>query len=138
MSGKRVLEILALLGCVGTVYTVSLRLSTDALNVLLGVLCGIGVSIPVMLGLGIALTRQRSDIPIRERPEEVEERPAYVPAAYRQPYPPVIFVAPSQQGSGLPFGTLLPPGAYPRGYNLQEPPASRDFRIIGDDDSWDA
>lgn len=138
MSGKRVLEILALLGCVGTVYTVSLRLSTDALNVLLGVLCGIGVSIPVMLGLGIALTRQRSDVPIRERPEEVEERPAYAPTPYRQPYPPVIFLTPSQQASALPFGKLLAPGAYPSGYSMNEPPAPRDFRIIGDDDSWDA
>ena len=138
MSGKRVLELLVLLGCVGTVYTVSLRLTTDALNVLFGVLCGIGVSIPVMLGLAIAMTRQRNIPTVPERYVDVQDRPSSQPALYRQPYPPVIVLAPPQAGAPLPYPSLLPPGSYAAGYSMHEPPAPRDFRIIGDDDSWDA
>jgi hypothetical protein len=48
-------------------------------------------------------------------------------------------VTPPQNQLPNPYSNLLPPGTLPPGY-MNEPPASRDFRIIGedDDDTFDA
>ncbi len=59
MSGKNVLGLLLVLGLFAVIASAAVRLSSEALNVLVGVLCGVGASIPVSVGLLIALTRER-------------------------------------------------------------------------------
>ncbi len=128
---------LTLIG-VALVYQLTTRLSDQAIDVAVGVLCGIAASVPVSLGLLLALTRRRAqdsnsydDEPV-SYPEPVT--PYHPPAPPRQPYPPIIVVTPPQNQSLNPYNTLLPPGSLPSGYNMQEPPSTRDFRIIGEDD----
>jgi hypothetical protein len=136
MSGKTgLLLVLTLSGAV-IVYTIAARLSDQTLDVLVGLLCGVGATIPLSIGLLIALTRRR-----RERQDSEEQGGDYLergashsPYNPRQPYPPVIVVTPQQSQFPQPFGGMLPPG-----YNLNEPAMPRDFKIIGEDDgSFDA
>ncbi len=127
-----------------TVFTVALafqvinRLSTDAMNLGVGVLCGMVASLPVSLGLLVALTRERAELSEAED-EEAEPEPSYsepvMPRAMPQPH--VIVVAPPQN----PYGQGYPP--YPQyGYGPATYPAEdaedviegRDWRIIGDEE----
>ena len=112
------------------VYQLTSRLSDQAVDIAVGVLCGIGASIPVSLGLLVALTRQRARAEVEETTTTYPTAPPRKPST--QAYPPVIVVSP-QPGQLPPgYNNYLPPG------NMHEPPASRDFRIIGDDDTLDA
>ncbi len=118
-------------------YYVGNKLTAEAVNVAIGVLCGIGASIPVSLGLVIALTRERE----RDNDEtEPDSHPAPPYGSPRPQMPQIIVVAPPQaqygQGQptpGYPFGA--PGAAYP-GYmppQNEEIVDGRDWRIIGDD-----
>lgn len=111
------------------------RLSSDALNVAIGVLFGIAASVPVSLGLLIALTRERA----HARQDELRDEPAPAPTyvAPRLPQAPqIIVLAPPQspyaQGNGY-----APPGgaAFPSYWQGQtnEVLDTRDWRIIGED-----
>lgn len=141
MSAKTGL-LLALICCgAALVFTVTSRMSEEAINVVVGLICGVAASIPVSVGLLIALTRSR-EVPDaaeddgRDYPEPFYPYPTRSP---RQPYPPVIVVTPQQSQLPAAFGGLLPPGAFPAGLSMNEPPLTRDFRLIGeDDDSLDA
>ncbi len=130
MLGKTGLFIALIIGLVALVYTITSRLSAEALNVIVGALCGIAASVPVSLGLLIALTRRR-DEPVEEEqaasgyPERIDP---YPPRPPQSPYPPVIVVAPPQGQLPSPYGGYLPPG------NMHEPTVTRDFRIIGEDE----
>jgi hypothetical protein len=115
-------------------YQITTRMSQEALQVALGVTCGIAASIPVSLGLLMALLRQRE--PRGEYDEPAPEPyagPVYAPRYPQAPTPPVIVITPNQNQPN-PYANYLPPG------NMLEPPASRDFKIIGgeDDDTLDA
>lgn len=70
----------------GVVYQILARVPTDALNVALGVMCGIGASIPVSLGLLIALTRQRQQTMAQGEWSDPEPEPVRV---IQQPAPRV-------------------------------------------------
>ncbi len=118
-----------ILGAAALAYAVGTRLSSETINILVGVLCGIAASVPVSLGLLIALTRERKppaeeDV-VSSYPDQLSP---YPPRAPQQPYPPVIVVAPPQSQLPGPYGGYLPPG------NMREPPMTRDFKIIGDDE----
>ncbi len=124
-------------------YQVGSRLSDEAIMTLVGVLCGILASIPVSIGLLIALTRERSPV-YDDDPAETYFEPA--PHAYpvdRPPQPPappplpqtpqIIVVAPPQPQlppnlAGFP-NYLLPPTAA-----LPTPMQERNFKIVGEDE----
>lgn len=119
-------------------YYIGSRVSTDALNLAVGVLCGVGASLPVSIGLLLALFRRR------EGDAEEAEGPVHYPQGQgysvpRQQVPQVIVLAP-QQGqypAGFsPYGFPGPGmGQYPN--QMLEQPGEvidgRDWRVIGDD-----
>ena len=119
-------------------YYIGTRMSPEAISVAVGVLCGIVASVPVSLGLLIALTRQRNRADDEEPREDLHPTPAY--GAPRAQMPQIIVVAPPQsqyaQGQS-PYGYPLP-GATPYANYAPAPNEnvieSRDWRIIGEDD----
>ncbi len=123
---------------VALAYSAGTRMSTEAINVAVGVLCGIVASVPVSLGLLIALTRERS------RADEEDEREELHPAtrydAPRPQTPQIIVVAPpqsqyptGQSTYGYPYTGNVPYTNYPPSYN-EDVIEGRDWRIIGDDE----
>ncbi len=132
-------------------YQIGSRLSDQAIMTIVGVTCGIAASIPVSLGLLIALTRERTAYVIEEydEPEPVPEpapyhvyrptapqypQPQQLPAQAQPQQPQIIFVAAPQgqipQGYA-PYGNLLQP---PLGSALPAPMQERNFKIVGEDD----
>ncbi len=125
-------------------YYVSNRLSADALNMAVGVVCGMGASIPVSLGLLLALTRKHND---EQSEGEVQNdfrdfNPAVAHTAPRpaQPQQPQIIVIappqgqpyPGQAAYGYPMNGAMP---YPYAQSMHEDVIdSRDWKIIGDDE----
>ncbi len=90
------------------------HLSNEALSVLAGAVCGVGVMLPAAILTGLSLLR-------RHEREDTTMRAASHPQAM---YPPIIVVAPPAVNPiqpGLPFSPL-PPVAGPR-----------QFTVIGDD-----
>ncbi len=121
-------------------YSAGTRMSTEAINVAVGVVCGIVASVPVSLGLLIALTRQRE----RAAEPEPEPREGLYPApSYGSPRPQtpqIIVVAPPQSQYsngqptyGYPYANPASGTNYPPTYN-EEVIEGRDWRIIGDDE----
>jgi hypothetical protein len=119
-------------------YSVGTRMSTDAVNVAVGVLCGIVASVPVSLGLLVALTRQRARAYDDEPREDLHPTPVY--GSPRHQAPQIIVVAPpqSQYGPGQPtYGYPYPNAASYSNYapsQHEDVIESRDWRIIGDDE----
>jgi hypothetical protein len=131
MAGKTGLLFVMIVAAAAVIYSVVARLSDQTIDVLVGLMCGVGATIPICIGLLIALTRRRHSHDAEEEtegiyPERGDSRSAY---NVRQPYPPVIVVTPQQSQLPHPFGGMLPPG-----YNLNEPPIPRNFKIVGEDD----
>lgn len=136
MSGKMGLLIVLVVAGAGLTYTVAERMSEQTIDVVVGLLCGVGATIPISVGLLIALTRRRR-VPADEQ-DQTPEFPS-APAPYggyspRQPYPPVIVITPQQGQMPNPYGGLLAPGQMPSSYGMNESPMTREFKIIGDDD----
>ncbi len=133
------------IGAAVMAYQIGSRLSDDAIMMIAGVSCGIIASIPVSLGLLIALTRERASYTGDETEETApapSPYPVYRPAAPQpQQLPPqqpqIIVVAPPQQP--------LPPHLSPYGNYLAAPPPNalpapmqeRNFKIVGEDDDQD-
>ncbi len=140
MSGRTSLLLVLIVAGAALVYSVAARMSEQTIDVVVGLLCGVGASVPVSAGLLIALTRRRSEPAEKEEPAPDYPAPAVPYGGYpsRQPYPPVIVITPQQGQIPNAFGGLLPPGQMPAGYSMNEPPIMRDFRIIGQDDEFDA
>ncbi len=146
MATRTGLILSLIVGAAVLAYQLTSRLSADAINVAVGVLCGIAASLPVALGLLIALTRQRETREdeyeheadsYAEPPRRQGPAPHAPMSGYGSGYPPVIVVAPPQNQLPNPYAHLLPPGNLPPG-SMHEPPISRDFKIIGgDDDTFD-
>ncbi len=90
MSGKTGFILALILGAVALAYVIGSRLSAEAINILVGVLCGIAASVPVSLGLLIALTRRRDQAvePEAESSSYPERVDPYPPRAPQSPYPP--------------------------------------------------
>ncbi len=132
-------------------YYITNRLSPAALDMAVGVLCGMGASIPVSLGLLLALTRQREREQYAEGEVQDEFRdfnPVMAQAGRQvaprpvqpQPQQPQIIVIappqgqpyPGQAAYGYPMNGVAP---YPYGQSMHEDVIdSRDWKIIGDDE----
>ena len=90
------------------------RLSNEAMSVLTGAACGVGVMLPAAILAGLSLLRRR------ER-EDTTMRAAPHPQAL---YPPIIVVAPPAVNSPQPFPPFAP---------LPPVTSPRRFTVIGDD-----
>ncbi len=127
-------------------YYVSSRLSTDALNMAVGVLCGMAASVPVSLGLLLAVLRQRGRDVDEDEAEAKDEFRDLLPSGRQarampgQPQAPqIIVIAPPQgQYSAGQVPYAYPPnmaGYAPYGSSMSEEVIDgRDWRIIGDDE----
>ena len=116
---------------VGIAFAVALatvvgnRLSNDAMAVVVGVVCGISASIPVIVGLVIATSQNWGR---REEPREIEYD--YRNNRFAPQQPPVVIVSPPQ--APMPYGGYsqnqyyLPPTISPD-FN------QREFKIVGDE-----
>lgn len=121
-------------------YQIGSRLSDQAIMTIVGVLCGILASIPVSIGLLIALTRERTsyygpDADALYQDPAPSAYPVYRPAPPPQPQTPqVIVVAPPQAPLAPhlnPYANyLLPPSSAPGTMPMQE----RNFKIVGDEE----
>jgi len=89
------------------------RLSTEALGVLAGAVCGVGAAIPTSL-LIVAVTRERSN---RRRGNSI------IPSQQQGTYPPVVIINPGRDGQYRGYDQLL---------DLEQPPSERSFTIVGD------
>ncbi len=131
------------------VYQILARVPSDALNVALGVMCGIAASIPVSLGLLIALTRQREQANVTAEVYDPEPEPARFveqPMPLRIPQqsaqqPQIIVIAPPQgqfaQGQ-FPQGFQMPAQwlnqtQYPFMQEHANAVDAREWRIIGEE-----
>lgn len=127
------------------VYQILERVPSDALNVALGVMCGIGASIPVTLGLLIALTRQRQHNAARVEWNDSESEPTRIeptplPRAIQSdpPQPQIIVLTPQGQFAPQQF-----PQGFPMPAQFQQPNPfmqehahaidAREWRIIGEE-----
>lgn len=125
-------------------YQIGSRLSDEAIMTIVGVACGIGASIPVSIGLLIALTRERTTYGSEEyiepqpdpEPYNVYRRPAAPPPQLPPQQPPqIIVVAPPQQQLPphlSPYPNYLQPPQL--GNALPAPMQERNFKIVGEDD----
>ncbi len=118
-------------------YHIVTRLSTEAMNVAVGVLCGMFASLPVSFGLLVALTRKR-DQTGEEEPRS-EAQPAVAQSISRPQTPQIIVVAPPQM---QPYAQGQAPYIFPNAgapnQNYWSPQheeivEGRDWKIIGDD-----
>jgi hypothetical protein len=136
MSARTGLLLVLMISGAVLIYTVTARLSEQTIDVVVGLLCGVVASVPVSVGLLIALTRRHRDRIVEEEEAGGDPEPVAPYAGYqsRHPYPPVIVITPQQGQLPGPYAGLLPPGAMPFGYDMNEPPTARDFKIIGEDD----
>jgi hypothetical protein len=91
------------------------RLSTEALGVLAGAVCGVGAAIPTSL-LIVAVTRGRST---DNRPGETSIAPSHQQGTY----PPVVIINPGQDGQYRGYDQLP---------DLEQPRSERCFTIVGD------
>lgn len=91
------------------------RLSTEALGVLAGAVCGVGAAIPTSL-LIVAVTRGRS---IDNRAREASIAPSHRQGTY----PPVVIINPGQDGQYRGYDQLP---------DLEQPRSERSFTIVGD------
>lgn len=98
---------------------VGMRLTSEALAVVVGVVCGVLASIPTSILLLIVSRRQASGSP--------------APSRQPQPtYPPVIVINPNASPPDRPSYPLFePPDGRPAGY------LPRQFRIIGGEEEED-
>jgi Mg2+/citrate symporter len=80
---KLVVVLLVVAFAAGMGVIVATRLSVDALAVIVGIVCGVGASIPISLLLALVMGRQE-----RRRSEEQHQH---------QNYPPVMIIGPGHQ-----------------------------------------
>lgn len=95
------------------------RLSSEAMAVVVGIVCGVLASIPTSILLLIVVRKLTAE-------------PAQPPQQRQPAYPPVIVINPNAgQPNQLPNPFYDPPASRPAGY------LPRDFRIIGEEDEED-
>lgn len=138
---KNGMIIVASVFAIALAYVIGNRLSNEALAVVVGAVCGISASIPVSLGLLIAMSNNwgKQEMPARQAPGYNYPVQRFVPPQPQQqilpPQQPVIIFAPPQNvgpyGVPLPYNFQAPPYLLPP--NAPTPGAPRDFKIIGDE-----
>ena len=116
---KRHLVLLSCLLLIALIVIVSLKLSDDALAVIIGVGLGVLASIPTSLLIAYVLTRHSRAAP----PLPAHRQSAGLPGSQQ---PPVVIVNGGQQ-PGLNAGQRPPPA-----YQMQVP-TSRTFTIVGEE-----
>lgn len=112
-------------------YFVFNSMSADAINVAVGLLCGVIASLPVSLGLLVALTRRRD--PTLEEREDSDLPAASALRVRKGQMPQVIVIAPpysAYQTGTAPYGY---PGDNRSAYESDDLVQGRDWKIIGDD-----
>ena len=117
-SVKQVIVVLCAVFAGRLAVVVGKEMSSDAMAVVVGVVCGIAAGIPASLLLLVALTRRdhaRADRRGQER---------------QRGYPPVIVVQGGTGGQGLPHGPQA--GYWPA--PMPGPSADRQFQIVGGDE----
>jgi len=130
----------------GVVYQMIQRVPPEALTVALGVTCGLAASLPVALGLLIALTRNRQQVepveewidpeptPVRYLPPAPQRIPQQMP---EQQQPQIIVIAPPQGQFGQGQLPQMPftwnNGQYPFIVDNNQAMQERDWRIIGEE-----
>ncbi|MBU0492993.1 MAG: hypothetical protein KKA73_09455 [Chloroflexi bacterium] len=119
---KAVLAVLAVLFVVALAVVIGQRLSTEAMAVTVGVVCGVAASIPVSLGLLMALGTGRLPGLRPAGPAEPVHRPVL---------PAVVVVTP---GATQPTWPGLNQGAWNPWPMRQPLDQDRSFRIIGEDE----
>ncbi len=118
MSVKQIGVALGLVFAVALAVVVGKQMSTEAMAVVIGVVCGVAASIPTALLLVVAITRRD-----RQRLEEAERQ------ARQTGYPPVVVIQGGTPQS-LPMG--LQAGYWPA--PSPGPPVQRQFHVVGGDD----
>jgi hypothetical protein len=102
------------------------RLSSEAMAVVAGAVCGISASIPISIGLVIAASNQwgRNARGRLEQPHEI----GYADESRRYlPQPPVVIVSPPQ--AQMPYG--YPHNSYVAPLHAPMLGAPREFKIVG-------
>jgi len=120
---------------VGAVFAVALavvignRMSSDATAVLVGVVCGIGASVPTCLLLVWALVRRAQG--------GAAEAQGYGRNGAGANYPPVVVVNPGYgaQSYGPAPGMISPPPAQLAGANGQLSGGPRTFKVVGNEET---
>ena len=115
---RRALFAVALAFSVTLAAVVGNRMSTEAMAVVVGVVCGVAAGIPMSMLLLLVLNR---------RDRHPEDAPYGQMGGRLGSYPPVVVI---QGGSAAP-GQLMPP-FYSAPARMQEA-AQREFRIVGDE-----
>ena len=120
---------------VGAVFAVALavvignRMSSDATAVLVGVVCGIGASVPTCLLLVWALVRRAQG--------GAAEAQGYGRNGAGANYPPVVVVNPGYgaQSYGPALGMVSPPPGQLVGANGPLAGGQRTFKVVGDEET---
>jgi hypothetical protein len=120
---------------VGAVFAVALavvigsRMSADATAVMVGVVCGIGASVPTCLLLVWALVRRAQGMSAGAQ--------VYGRNGSAVNYPPVVVVNPGYgaQSYGPALGMVSPPPGQLAGASGQLIGGSRTFKVVGDEET---
>ncbi len=120
---------------VGAVFAVALaavigsRMSADAMAVVVGVVCGIGASVPTCLLLVWVLVRRAQGTAAGAQ--------GYGRNGAVANYPPVVVVNPGYgaQGYSPALGMVSPPPGQLTGANGQLGGGSRTFKVVGDEET---
>lgn len=100
------------------------RMSTDAMAVVIGVLFGVGASIPSSLLIALLLRPRRVETPIAD---------GHIPSVQAQA-PQIYLVQPGQNGEQ----STMTPWLDARGAGWLPPGPARRFTIVGDDEIGEA
>ena len=113
---RKVLIAVVLSFAVTLAIIVGKRMSTEAMAVVVGVVCGVAAGIPMSVLIMLAVNRRSEP---RLRPYES------APGPHQGSYPPVVVI----QG-----GTSAPNGLMPPYYTPSVEAAPRQFHIVGEED----
>jgi hypothetical protein len=112
---KQMLGALCLVFAVTLAVIVGRQMTTEAMAVVVGVVCGVAAGIPTAVLLLVAMTRRDS---LRSREDAARQAPAN--------YPPVVVI----QGGGMqPQQPVMSSGYWPA--PSAAPLASRQFHVVG-------
>ncbi len=114
---KTFVSLLIIIFCITLAVVIGNRMSTEAMAVVIGVVCGVVASIPMSIIVLLVMGR------LGRQPEATR---AQGMPAYGNAYPPVVIIGAGGQGYGLHQPAMPPPG-----YAMM--PQPRQFQIIGDE-----
>ena len=125
MKFRNLLQLGIVTFAVSLAVVVGYQLSSEAMAVVVGVVCGVLASVP-MSAMILVMTRRQL------RPAAHKE--SVTPVPHQQPYaPPVVVIQPDgrQAHSPLPSPWETEPAA------AEQQPWRRSFTVVGDDEEWE-